>query len=61
MEESETYLVHKNGLHSGADCFIFKNKDDSAKVSKLRENRTCFSCLKIGHSVSEFTRSVCDV
>ena len=57
-ETTERYRcwMHKNNSHGVHECTLFSEKTPEERIRLVKENRACWSCLKIGHK-SSFCRS----
>ena len=57
-EANERYRcwMHNDNSHGVHECTLFTEKTPEERIRLVKENRACWSCLKIGHK-SSFCRS----
>ena len=52
-------VIHSSSRHNTEDCYTFKGMDLANKMQILREKRCCWSCLKVGHRLSNCRAKKC--
>ena len=55
-------LVHKSNGHTAEECNSYANMDAGTRLKLIRENRGCWSCLKLGHMLNScLNKTTCNV